>query len=494
MPLPSLRPVLARFRNIFAAVLLGIVLIAGLLLVSSKEPATAPEDSPSGAVGSGDDLLPQAPDPGGADAPRLAFSTEELRGTADAATAGSLTLDLLGDGKPALLVWSSTGILLYSDGFTPVASTALESFTGVRDVSAADFNNDGRLDLCVITARGVALLANRSGSSPSFEAAGSFRGRYVQALWIDYDHDNDLDLVLLGARPLVFRNQGSAGFVPQPNAIPFVAGTAIAGAVIRPTPDSNTFDFIVSYRGRGGVLYQDRLSGRYAAQSLPELPAGAHHLRAGDFVGDAAQDFAYLLGGDAALVENLRSAWKTRKTVPAGGGFLFADFTNLGMRDWLAGGVLLAGGDAGFSQSREMATVSATTALSAADFNQDGKLDFAGVGKDGSILRYLNQTDSANRWLRIRLRASEAPRLAQGAVVKVTTGKREQWFVYGAGPLHVGTGSYPTADTIQIIWLGGHIETETNLETGKAYTFEEAQPPPVSGGAPPIQPAPSGKL
>ncbi|MCC6263434.1 MAG: CRTAC1 family protein [Bryobacterales bacterium] len=483
MPLPSLRPALARYRNIFAAVLLGIVLITGLLLVSSRETATVSEKPLPDNLEIAENPLLQSPDSEIAGTLRLAFSTEELLGSADASTAGSLVFDRLGDGRPTLLIWSSSGILLYADGFSPISSPALSSFKDVHDVSAADFNNDGTIDLCVITGQGVTLLANRNGNSPSFEVAGYFKGRYAQALWLDYDHDNDLDLILLGARPLVLRNPGNGNFAPQPKAIPFASGRAIGGAVIHATAGSRAFDFIVSYQGRTGVLYQDQMGANYEARSLPELPSGAHQLRAGDFTGDGAPDFVYLLGRNATMVESLGLSWKASKTVPSDGGFLFTDFANLGVWDWMSGGVLLAGEDAGFSQSREMATVSATQALVAADFNQDGKLDFAGVSKDGSILRYINQTELANCWLRIRLRGVRSPRAAQGTIVSMKNGSHSQQFVYGAGPLHMGTGSSPKVDLLQLNWPDGLIQLERNLETNKAYTFEEAAPLPSSGQA-----------
>ncbi len=484
MPLPLLRPILARFRNIFVATLLGIVLIVVVLMISLKEPAAAPVGPASEAIANGQD--PQFADaaPDATAVPRIAFSTEELLGTADAATAHSLVFSLQSGGPPALLVWSSAGIQVYANGFSPVAVPALAGFKNVRDVSAADFNNDGSVDLCVIDAHGATLLANRNGR---FEPLGSgfrFKGRFVQALWLDEDHDGSLDLILLGARPLALHNRGAAGFAPRPKAIPFVAGTALAGVVLRRLSDQKAVDFVVSDRDRAGVLYRDRLDGTYTAQRFSELPAGAHQLRADDFTGDGALDLAFLAGGNAVLLENLGSTWRIRKSVPAEGVFLFADFANLAVRDWLAGGVLLAGDDANFSQSREMATASATSALVAADFNLDGKLDFAGVTRDGAILRCLNQTDTLNRWLRISLRNGDAAKTIRGTVVKVTSGARSQQFVYEASPLHIGVRSSLTVDAVQLTWPDGTVQTETNLDTNRAYVFEEAPPLSSSGGTP----------
>ena len=419
-----------------------------------------------------------------ASAPRLAFSTEQLAGHADPATSGALVFDAMADGKPSLLVWSKDGVRIFLEGANPFAPAALENLKGVRDVSAADFDNDGLVDLCVVLPQGVELLRNTKGEFAPYANTAKIPGKFSKALWLDYDHDYDLDLVLLGAKPVVYRNQGDAGFVLQPNAIPFAAGDAIDGAVIRQFPDTKAFDFIVSYADRAGVLYKDRLGGNYEAHDLPELPRHAEKLSVGDFTSDGALDFAYMAGGRATLVENGRASWTIRSTVPAGAGYLFADFANLAVRDWMADGVLLANHGGVFEQSREMASPEARTALVAADFNLDGKLDFAGVGAEGEILRYLNQTPMENRWLRITLHGVKAPKAALGTVVEVKAGGRYQKYIYGSTPLQIGIRNYAQVDTIRITWPNGLIQNEMNQDTNHAYTYEEAQR--LSGSCPMI--------
>ena len=44
-------------------------------------------------------------------------------------------------------------------------------------------------------------------------------------MWLDYDHDYDLDLVLLGAQPALMRNQGTAGWADRTADFPFVKGS-----------------------------------------------------------------------------------------------------------------------------------------------------------------------------------------------------------------------------------------------------------------------------
>ena len=100
-------------------------------------------------------------------------------------------------------------------------------------------------------------------------------GRFAKAVWIDFDHDYDLDLILLGENAALARNNGEAGFSDETAAFPFAKGDAIDAAAIDLIADTNGMDLAVSYRDHAGVLYRDRLLGKYEAVPLDALPAGA---------------------------------------------------------------------------------------------------------------------------------------------------------------------------------------------------------------------------
>ena len=258
--------------------------------------------------------------------PRLRFRARTLAGTVDAKTAGVTVLDFDGDGKLDALVWSDNGILLYRSG-TELVDRGLSAVRHVVFVAAGDYDNDGLADLCVVTTDAVLLFRNDRVAGFRSQALPAVGSGFRRAVWIDYDHDRDLDLILLGARSLLLRNDGSAGWENRTRDFPFVGATATDASVLRFAPDDvKSFDLLVSYQGRGNILYRDRLNGRYEATPAPEIPVadqfrGAAGLpdfavRAGaDFNGDGLTDFVGVAASGAvqlALNETKRAgAWLT---------------------------------------------------------------------------------------------------------------------------------------------------------------------------------------
>ncbi len=195
------------------------------------------------------------------------FADTRLEGTVDPATAGLTLIDSTGSGQTDLLAWSSQGIRLFLKGLQPAAETGLEGLTGVTDVVPGDFNDDGLMDLCVLTAAGPVLYRNTGGKFVRQPANLPAR-RFDAAAWMDVDHDYDLDLVLLGPQPALMRNQGAAGWGDRSGDFPFVKGEATSVAKTRVNPDSKAFDLAVFYRDRAPVLYRDQLGGRYTVEAF----------------------------------------------------------------------------------------------------------------------------------------------------------------------------------------------------------------------------------
>jgi tetratricopeptide (TPR) repeat protein len=177
---------------------------------------------------------------------------------------GMIAIDASSVGHTDLLAWSAGGINLYRNGTELVKDSGLEKLAGVISVAAGDFDNDGFMDLCILTESGPKLFRNTKGHFAAFEAALPQR-RFERAIWLDYDHDYDLDLLLVGEQSVLYRNQGKAGFEDRTKDFPFVAARATDAYKFRLDPDSKAFDVAVYYSDHAPVLYKDELGGKYTA-------------------------------------------------------------------------------------------------------------------------------------------------------------------------------------------------------------------------------------
>jgi tetratricopeptide (TPR) repeat protein len=206
--------------------------------------------------------------------PEPKFTDTRLEGTVDPTTAGLTLIDSTGIGQTDLLAWSSQGIHLFLKGERPAVETGLEGLTGVINVAPGDFDNDGLMDLCVLTAAGPVLYRNTGGKFVRQPAKLPAR-HFDAAVWMDVDHDYDLDLILLGPQPALLRNQGAAGWADRTEDFPFVKGAVTSARKLRVVPDSKAFDLAVFYHDRAPVLYRDQLGGRYTVEAF-HGPPGAN--------------------------------------------------------------------------------------------------------------------------------------------------------------------------------------------------------------------------
>jgi len=389
------------------------------------------------------------------------FLDRKLDGDLDPATAGALATDIDGDLRPDLLVWSKAGVRIYRNGLEPVPTTGLEELRLVVSVAAGDFDNDGLADLCVLTESGPALYRNVKGRYRKV-AANLPAGRFEKAVWIDYDHDYDLDLLLFGSRSALLRNQGTNGFVERSADFPFAPGEATDAVALRAMSDEKSMDVAVAYRDRAGVLYRDRLRGRFEATLLDGLPARSNALTVSDANNDGWMDLAFSGPNGAGLLLNRKGKFESAPMAVAGSGApVFADLENRGVT---APGI------------RKGAV------WVAADFNDDGKTDLAGVASDGSLHLLLNRTATRNGWLKVSLEGVKNLILAQNAEVEVKAGAAYQKRLYDGLPLLFGLGTYREADTVRITWPNGMIQNETGVAAGKVLRAKEA--PRMSGSCP----------
>jgi hypothetical protein len=214
--------------------------------------------------------IPAAPSP----QPNPSYEDRTLPVAVDFKTAGLAAIDATGKGQIDLLVWSSQGAALYRRGSDLASDSGLIALKNVIEIVPGDFDNDGLMDLCVLTESGPQLFRNTGGKFAPF-AADLPKRRF--------------DLVLLGDSPALMRNQGTAGFADRTADFPFVRGKATDAQKLRMVLDSKTFDLAVFYNDRAPVLYRDQLGGRYIAETYAGKAGDRTQLEA-DFDGDGLPD------------------------------------------------------------------------------------------------------------------------------------------------------------------------------------------------------------
>src|ERR1700692_1107383 len=99
-----------------------------------------------------------------------------------------------------------------------------------------------------------------------------------------------------------------------------------------------------------------------------------------------------------------------------------------------------------------------------------------------------NATQTQNHWLTLELVGHQSNRDAIGAEVKVVTAKGSQWatvttsgsYLSSSDPrVHFGLGSSAVADSIEIRWPSGIVQTLTSVKGDRQVQVDE----PVAAGS-----------
>jgi tetratricopeptide (TPR) repeat protein len=354
-------------------------------------------------------------------------------------TSGVIAIALDGGNRASLIAWSAGRVGVFRYGAEEIPDSGLADLRDVVAIAAGDFDNDGLPDLCVITPDAAWLYRNSNGKfhQEAKLATGSFR----QAVWLDYDHDYDEDLILLGRDSRLLRNDGSAGFSEESKRFPFVAGEAIDAARFDLEPDTPGFDLVVSYRDRPGILYRDRLGGTYAATPLDALPAGASDLRAYDANPDSRTDLAFhTADGAARLLLNRTSGFEPGSPVTA--------------EDLRAG----------------------------ADLDGKGRLDHAFIAPGGALHLERDVTPNYGNWIEIALTGVKNPKMGPNAKIEVKAGRLYRKITYEGVPVVVRLGPRLIVDTVRVTWPNGLIQNESRQVINRVTRITEA--PRLSGSCP----------
>jgi enediyne biosynthesis protein E4 len=127
--------------------------------------------------------------------------------------------------------------------------------------------------------------------------------------------------------------------------------------------------------------------------------------------------------------------------------------------------------------------------MATGDIDNDGRIDAVVTTNDGPAYILRNETPTQNHWLTLKLVGHKSNRDAIGAEVKLVTAKGQQFAtVSTAGSylsssdkrVHFGLGSESVAQTIEIRWPSGILETLKNIPADQILELDE--PPAGAAG------------
>jgi tetratricopeptide (TPR) repeat protein len=460
------------------------------------------------------------------------FSSADLaddgRAIADAVAGGVTAFDYDGDGDSDLLVVRAGDARLLRNDRGAFADVTRESGigsllgSGAIAAVAGDYDNDGAPDLFVIRYGRNLLLHNDGGGRFSDVTAQSglpaYRFLSTSAAFVDFDHDGDLDIVIVGLADLDRAREGAAA-----RALTFPDDFPGAPAVLLQNNGNGTFTDITGKTGVSGLRhgvaivptdYDNRRDVDLLIASYDGTPALFTNLRDGTFRDDASKvgiaiegrvtsvaaadfnkdDFTDFFFGRASApgvfaISDGRGRFRMVPAPEATAGALaaqFVDYDNDGVIDlltWSADGPRLLRGGAGEwsdvtarafggTASGASAPRSARAAL-AADVDGDGDMDvIASDAAAGNVAVWRNDGGSRNASMRVRLTARVSNRSALGAKIDLRAGSlRQRLESSSSAPPAVpadilfGLGRRRGADVVRVLWPSGILQAEAANST-----------------------------
>ncbi len=384
-------------------------------------------------------------------------------GAADFDNDGKLDLFAPRDGKPDFFYFNN------GDGtFTASQFQSATSFSA----GAADYDRDGLLDLYLSNFGSVGGLFHNNGDR-TFTRASSMGGTFGGSAWADYDDDGWLELFNADKgqnRAFLWHNDGTGQFKA---ASSFPLANALAGAWGDYDGDGQLDLCVVAFGGESYV-HRNLGNGTFERAGIGQTIQGNFNSAAWvDYDNDGFLDlFLTKCPSPNALYHNNGDGTFTRVTT----GSLVTD-------------IPLGGGGTGYT-ANEVASYNGLWF----DYDNDGFLDLyvsngndAGTAQTPNFLYHNN--GNSNAWLKVKLIGTASNHDGVGANVRMRAKYAGQvrWQrrdisagdVYNGNNLnaHFGLRDATNVDVVRIEWPSGAVQELSNVSANQALTVWE--PPAI---------------
>ena len=372
----------------------------------------------------------------------------------------------------------------------PVHTVSIRASSAYGDTAAfADIDKDGDQDWFIFSEEQekVILMQKRI---PSISGRGYFRRVGAELLFVDYDHDGDLDKIFVTDNKIeAHRNNGDGAFTDvthetflPPNPSPGV------DADFGDFDNDGDIDLFVVNSTTGCTLYDNQRQGRLKAVTyetgIPQEQSFST-IAVADYDNDGALDIFlattwstlhqfYRNRGDGTFARDKRSdeALAVAKGL-RGRDAHFLDYDNDGYVDLLLVGspdavdgrgvrLYRNDGTGRFTDVSNILPSSLSGGVDGAvgDFDNDGDLDLFLVDGNGRVVALRNDGGNRNGWLQVRLEAvttgnNKVNIDGIGSKVEVKVDDLYQ-VKYATEPVsHFGLGSAARADVLRVVWTNG---------------------------------------
>jgi hypothetical protein len=260
---------------------------------------------------------------------------------------------------------TSVYILLgYGDGTFTAAPGSPVSISGGNNlvgITAGDFNNDGYVDLAVVSWGGSKVFILLGNGNGTFQTPTSISivGSPVEIATADFNNDGNLDLAVVdnsGNQVEVLLGNGAGAF---PATSTYSTGSSPYSIAVADLNNDGNLDMVIGNNGASSVtVLLGNGAGSFSQPTGSPFAAGANPspsaLVIGDFNGDGKPDLAIPDSGNNTV------------------------------------GILLGNGDGTFGTASYLTALSGQKTIAMADFNGDGNQDLAVCDlTTGTIEKYL---------------------------------------------------------------------------------------------------------